>query len=81
MLSELNPMPSCTRTIPRPRPRPDIWPRVLVLVIVLVAVLAGVRAGYPAPDVVTLIGGAGLAAAQLARDLFTVPALPAPDGA
>jgi hypothetical protein len=52
-------------------PQPGTWPRVVILVIVVITVLAAVRLGYGLSGVVTLVLGAGLAAAQIARALLS----------
>jgi hypothetical protein len=53
------------------RPQPGTWPRVIILVIVIVTVLVAVRLGYSLPGVITLVLGAGAAAAQVARALLS----------
>jgi hypothetical protein len=61
-------------------PRPIIRARVVVLIIVIVAILAFWLAGYAPGTAVSLVLGAGLGAAQIARVLtgdITPAGLPA----
>jgi hypothetical protein len=58
------------------RPRPGLRTRVLVLIIVIVAVLVACAAGCGPVTAISLVLGAGLAGAQVARVLLT-PGSPA----
>jgi hypothetical protein len=51
------------------RSRPGTWTRVIVLVIIIVAVLLSLGIGYGPATAITVIVGAGLSGAQVARAL------------
>lgn len=53
------------------RPRPGMRTKVVVLVIIIVAVLVAVAAGQEPASAISLVLGAGLAGAQVARSLIT----------
>jgi hypothetical protein len=53
------------------RPRPGIRTRVLILVIIIVAVLVVWGTGYEPVTAVSLVLGAGLAGARVARALLS----------
>jgi hypothetical protein len=57
------------------RPLPGMMPRLIVLIVIVVAVFVAAHAGFGAPLAVELILGAGLAATQVAREMFPASGL------